>query len=59
MKKLEKFWSWYDTIAEPWRFLFAIIILGMPLHLFAATSNVLWMAGFVPIVGTRMWYLSK
>ena len=54
-----KFWSWYDSIREPWRFLFAIVVLSSPLHLFAITSNGLFMAGFLPIVGTRMWYIYK
>ena len=36
--RINQFWTWYDNLKEPWRFLFAIFILCLPMHIAAFTG---------------------
>jgi hypothetical protein len=63
MKKLnriiDRFWGWYDNMDEPYRFLFAIVVLSSPLHISTLSGNFLWMSLFLPILITRWFWLNK
>lgn len=60
MKRIQiKFWSWYDNLEEPFRFLFMMLVLAFPLHLSTLTDNHLWLSLFLPIVISKWWYLNK
>lgn len=39
MKTLIKFWDWYNKLQEPYRFLFAMFVLMLPLHIGAFTNH--------------------
>lgn len=55
MKAVYKFWTWYDNIQEPWKFLFVIIVLVSPLHVASVTHQPFWLLLIIPILGTRIW----
>ena len=59
MKPIYKFWTWYDNIPEPWRFLFMLFVLSLPLHVMSLTHQPLWLLLMIPILGTRMWTVHR
>jgi len=56
---MRKFWKWYDSLNEPWRFLFMIVILCTPLHIYSFTNQPLYLIAFIPLVISRAKYLNK
>jgi hypothetical protein len=56
---MKKFWNWYDGVREPYRFLFALFVLALPLHISAITNQYLFMSLFLPVVISRWLYMVK
>ena len=55
---MKKFWSWYDTVKEPWRFFFMIFVLMLPLHLFTFSGNPIWLLFLLVIAVSKIRYNS-
>lgn len=54
-EKLNRFWTWYDKIQEPWRFFFAIFVLCLPMHIGSLTGHFAIGACFMlPILFSKM-----
>lgn len=59
MKKINKFWKWYDNIKEPYRFIFMFFVLALPLHLSSLTGHVYLMFLFIPMIISRIMFVLK
>lgn len=56
---MKKFWNWYDTIKEPWRFLFMLFVLMLPFHLFTFSNNPIWLLLLLAIVVSKIRHHNK
>ena len=65
MKKIERFWNWYDNIEEPYRFAFAMFFLCSPFIVGNAIVDKHRIIGSIlmlleiPIVASRIHYTMK
>lgn len=55
---IKRFNMWYDCIREPWRFVFFMGVIVLPI-----TLSQIWIGAFamvmltLPLIGMRIWHL--
>jgi len=64
MNILDRFNTWYDALKEPYRFLFALLIIGVPFNIVLAFPFPTWLRLLIvtpvlTLVLYRMWQSTK